>query len=150
MRSNRKSTISTVLMLLVVISFGTWGYSQTETGRITGTVFDPSGAVIPNAMVTVKSAATGLERQTTTTNSGTYAVTNLQPGRYTVTAQATNFAPVQQTADVTVGAAIGVDIHLAVGGITAAVEVTEAPAGLINIENQTVSQTVSGPEVLML
>src|ERR1051326_3656757 len=150
MFSRRKSTLSIVLAIIATMSLATWGYSQAETGRIAGTVFDPSGAVIPNAMVTVKSAGTGLERQTTTTTAGTYAVTNLQPGRYTVTAQATGFAPVTQTADVTVGAAVGVDVHMTVGGITAAVEVTEAPAGLINVENQTISQTLGGPEVQLL
>ena len=150
MFSRRKSIISVALTMLAVISFASLGYSQAETGRITGTVLDPSGAVIPNAMVSVKNAATGLERQTTTTSAGTYAVTNLQPGRYTITAQAAGFAPVTQTADVTVGAAVGVDVHLAVGGVTAAVEVTEAPAGLINVENQTISQTVTGQEIELL
>src|ERR1051326_8572963 len=151
MLSRRKSTTSIAFAALAtMIAAVTLGYSQTETGRIAGTVFDPSGAVIPNAMVTVKSTATGLERQTTTTSAGSYAVTNLQPGRYTVSAQATGFAPVEQTADVTVGAAVGVDIHLAVGGVTAAVQVTEAPAGLINVENQTISQTVTNQEIQLL
>jgi outer membrane receptor protein involved in Fe transport len=136
--------------MLAIIGFGILGYSQAETGRIAGTVFDPSGAVVPNAMVTVKSTTRGLERQTTSTSAGTYAVTNLQPGRYTISAQAPGFAPVEQTADVTVGAAVGVDIHLAVGGLTAAVEVTEAPAGLINVENQTISQTVTNEEIQLL
>src|SRR5215831_5149795 len=146
MVSKRKLTLS-IALAIAAIGLASLAYAQTETGRIAGTVFDPSGAVIPNAMVSVKSAATGLARQTTTTRAGTYAMTNLQPGRYAVTAEATGFAPVTQTADITVGAAIAVDVHMTVGGVTAAVEVTEAPLGLINVENQTISQTVSGPEV---
>src|SRR2546427_5276242 len=127
MFSETKSAMLAALVIFALIGFVHEGYSQTETGQITGTVFDPTRAVIPNAKVTVNSAATGLERQTTTTSAGTYAVTNLQPGRYTVTAEAAGFAPVEQTADVTVGATVGVNMNLSVGGVTAAVQVTEAP-----------------------
>lgn len=150
MLSTRKSTLYIAFAMFAIIAFETTGHSQAETGRITGTVLDPSGAVVPNVIVTVKSAATGLERQTTSTSAGTYAMTNLQPGRYTVSAQAPGFATVEQITDVGVGAAVGVDIHLTVGGVTAAVEITEAPVGLVNTEIQTLSQTVTGQEVLML
>src|SRR5215813_3150698 len=118
MLTKRKSTLSIALAIIAAIGLANLAYSQAETGRIAGTVFDPSGAVVPNAMVSVKSAATGLTRQTTTTRAGTYAMTNLQPGRYAVTAEATGFAPVTQTADITVGAAIAVDVHMTVGGVT--------------------------------
>ena len=145
-----KSVMLVVLSIVALFAYAVEACSQTETGQITGTVLDPTGAVIPNAKVTVKSTTTGLERQTTTTSAGTYAVTNLQPGTYTVTAEAPGFSPVQQTADVTVGNVVGLDLRLAVGGVIAAVEVTEAPAGLINTENQTVSQTITSQEILLL
>src|SRR5262249_32087831 len=83
------------------------------------------------------------------TSSGTYAMTNLQPGRYTVSAEASGFSTVQQAADVTVGARIGLDIKMEVGAVQAAGEITEA-AGLINTETQTLSQTVTGQEILQL
>ncbi len=96
MFSEHRSTMLFVLLMFVLITFAHEGFSQTETGQITGTVFDPTGAVIPNAKVTVKSVSTGLERQTTTTSAGTYAVANLQPGRYTLRAEASGFSPVGQ------------------------------------------------------
>ena len=138
-----------VLTVLVLISFSPRALEQSETGQVASTVYDPTGAVIPNAKITVKSTATGFERQTTSSSAGTYTITNLQPGRYTVTAEASGFAPLQQTADVTVGSKVGVDLKLTVGAIAAAVEVTEA-IGLINTETQTLSQTVTGQEILML
>ena len=60
MLSTRKSTTSIAFVMLAIIGFGILGYSQAETGRIAGTVLDPSGAVVPNATVSVKSSATGL------------------------------------------------------------------------------------------
>src|SRR6266481_2566492 len=112
MFSEIKSAIVVVLVIVALIGFAHQGYSQTETGQITGSVLDPTGAVIPNAKVTVKSVSTGLERQTATTTAGTYTVTNLQPGRYTVTAEAPGFSSIQQMADVTVGARVGLDIRM--------------------------------------
>src|SRR5689334_13148800 len=83
-------------VLLLSICAATLAYSQGETGQISGTVYDPSGAVVPNAKITVKSVATGAERQTTSSGAGTYTVTNLQPGTYTVKVEATGFAAFQQ------------------------------------------------------
>jgi len=150
MFSENKLKMAVVLVIFALVGLAHEGFSQTETGQITGTVFDPTGAVIPNAKVAVKSVATGLERQTMSTSAGTYAVTNLQPGRYTVTAEAPGFSAMQQVADVTVGSKVGLDIRMTVGGVTATVEVTEAPAAMVNVQTQTISQTVTGQEVLML
>jgi len=150
MFSKIKSALVLTLVLCAMFSIANDAYSQAETGQITGTVFDPTGAVIPGAMVVVKSLATGAERQTMTASGGTYAITNLQPGRYSVSAEAQGFSKVQQLADVSVGAAVGMDIRMQVGGVSAAVEVVEAPLGVINTENQTISQTVTGQEVLLL
>src|SRR5262249_51407311 len=138
------------LLAVALLGFGIAGYGQTETGQIAGTVYDATGAVIPNARISVKAAATGLERQTTSTSGGAYAVTNLQPGRYTVSAEAPGFAQIQQTAVVVVGSKIGLDFKLQVGGVAATVEITEAAAPLINVETQTLSQTVTGQELVML
>src|SRR5262245_4384686 len=82
MISQPRFKVLLLLATLALVSLATASYSQTETGQITGTVFDPTGAAIPNAKITVKAVATGLERQTTTTGVGTYAVLSLlvRPG----------------------------------------------------------------------
>jgi len=61
------------------------------SGDLTGTVTDPSGAVVPNATVTLKSNGTGATRNTTSTNNGSYRFSLLQPGSYTVSASASVF-----------------------------------------------------------
>jgi outer membrane receptor protein involved in Fe transport len=146
-----KTNLTMLIVLMVIMSAGIqFGYSQAETGQITGTVTDPTGAIIPNAKITAKSTATGSERQTTSSSAGTYAITNLQPGRYSVSSEAQGFSTVQHMANVTVGSAVGLDIKMEVGGLTAAVEVVETTAGTVNTETQALSQTVTGQQVLLL
>lgn len=64
--------------------------AQASAG-ITGTVTDSSGAIISNASVTITNQGTGQARQTTTNSAGTYAVTGLLPGIYSVAVEASTF-----------------------------------------------------------
>ena len=96
------------------------------SGDFTGTVTDPSGAVVPNATVTLKNSSTGQTRTTTTNTSGAYRFSLLQPGRYTVSATASNFSKAETTAMITAGQATVADVKLAVGASSTAVEVTSA------------------------
>ncbi len=96
------------------------------SGDITGTVTDPSGAVVPNATVTLKSTSTGQTRNTTTNNNGAYRFSLLQPGTYTVTATATGFSKAETTANINVGQATVADVKMAVGTSSQTVEVTSA------------------------
>ena len=66
-------------------------FAQSDNGSIVGFAKDPSGAVVPNAKVTVRNEGTGLERQTTTNDAGYYVVPNLLPGNYAMTAEAAGF-----------------------------------------------------------
>ncbi|SPE18173.1 Cna B domain-containing protein [Candidatus Sulfotelmatomonas gaucii] len=75
--------------LLGACVLGAWGQS---TASISGTVTDPSGAVIPNAQVTIHSLATGLDRVVSTDSAGLYAVPSLIPGDYKVQATARGFS----------------------------------------------------------
>src|SRR2546421_12029070 len=65
-------------------------FAQSDLGRISGFIKDPSGATVPNAKITVRNNS-GLERQSTTNDSGYYNVTNVPPGLYTLTAEAAGF-----------------------------------------------------------
>src|SRR5215831_17041188 len=106
-----------------------WGQTEIGGAGLNGTVTDPSGAVVANAKVSVKSPATGLSRTAETNGSGLYSL-RLPVGVYDVSIEATGF----RTSDVkgiqlAVGSALTLDIVLQVGGATERVDVSaEAPA----------------------
>ena len=58
--------------------------AQTDNATLTGTVHDPSGAVIPSAKVQVKNVATGVVKEAATNSAGLYYVPNLIPGTYSI------------------------------------------------------------------
>ncbi|HYL78614.1 MAG TPA: carboxypeptidase regulatory-like domain-containing protein [Bryobacteraceae bacterium] len=65
-----------------------------QTTSLTGTVTDPTGAVIPNATITIVETQTGAQREVTADNQGRYTLSQLTPGTYKLTAKATGFADV--------------------------------------------------------
>src|ERR1700704_2769766 len=72
-------------------------FAQSDLGSITGFVKDPTGAVIPNATVTVRNEATGSERKATTNEAGSFTVTNIPAGFYTVDVEAKGFKKFEST-----------------------------------------------------
>ncbi len=104
--------------------------AQSDLGKISGFIKDPSGATIANAKVTIRNN-TGVERQTTTNDSGYYVVTNVPPGLYTMTAEATGFQR-YETRDnkLDPSADLVIDATLSVGAATQTVEVSASTVQL--------------------
>ena len=69
MPSSIRQALQCLILLLVVGCMETWG--QTFQGSFTGTVMDPTGAVIPGALVTITEKDKGFSRSVTTSNDGT-------------------------------------------------------------------------------
>ena len=84
----KKVFLYSVLLFCFVIFSGTV-WAQSNKGSIIGTVKDPNDAVVPNAKVTITNNANGETRETTSNDSGEFAATNLDPGNYKVTVEAT-------------------------------------------------------------
>ena len=106
------------------------------TGDIAGVVKDPTGALIQNATITLKSLDTGAVQGAKTNTTGEYRFRLLKPGRYSITVEQSGFQKLERTVEVTVGAIATADITLTVGQATQTVEVTtEAP--LVNTEPST-------------
>jgi hypothetical protein len=116
--------------------------AQTETGAINGTVTDPTGAVIPNATVVIKSVATNAIRNASTNAEGIYGVSNLPPGTYLVSLEHPGFAKSERNVEVQVGGRVGVDFQLQVGKADTVVEIS-ATALQVNTETQTLGATIN-------
>jgi outer membrane receptor protein involved in Fe transport len=100
--------------------------SAQTVSSITGTVTDASGAVVANATVTVTNDATGVKKTTTTNSAGSYNVTDLLPGTYTVKVEDAGFSSaLLQGIGVEVAHAATVDAVLKTGSTTETVTVQE-------------------------
>ena len=122
-------------------------FAQVDQGSVTGVVTDQTGAVVPNAKVTLLNTDQGLTLETTTTNGGEYTFTPVRIGHYTVTVSAAGFATTtQQNITVDVSGHPRVDVQLKPGSATQTVEVTAAPPQL-QTEDASVGQVVTGQSV---
>src|SRR5262245_33638038 len=66
--------------------------AQTNRGSITGTVTDPSAAVVPGATITITNLGTSAVRKLTTAENGTFNAQDLEPVTYRVVVEASGFA----------------------------------------------------------
>ena len=120
----------TVFVLFMGLGVSGILFAQSDLGKISGFIKDPSGATIANAKVTVRNN-TGVERQTTTNDSGYYVVTNVPPGLYTMTAEVPGFQK-YETRDnkLDPSADLVIDATLTVGAATQTVEVSASTVQL--------------------
>ncbi|HTQ56621.1 MAG TPA: TonB-dependent receptor [Bryobacteraceae bacterium] len=137
--------------VLGVVLISTCLDAQDATGKITGVVTDPSGAVVANASVTVTNRATNFSKQTLSDTSGFYQALLLPIGPYKVTASAPGFETVTVVPQnsLEINQTMRVDIQLQVGKLTDTVEV-ESNASLVETESATVGATVSGVAIFEL
>ncbi len=112
------------------------------SGDLTGTVTDPSGAVLSGASVMLKSDATGQSRTTTTGSNGNYRFSLLPPGNYTITVTMSGFSKAEERAAVNVGQASIADVKMAVGTSSQTVEVN-ATAPLVQADSADLSTNFS-------
>lgn len=136
-------------MLALILLVG--GASQlvaqsVSSGDIVGVVTDPSGAVLSNASVTLKSQENGSTQAQSTNSRGMYRFSLLPPGRYTVSAAVSGFREVNATAVVTIGQATTVNLALALSEATSTIEVT-SDVPLLQTENADVSTSFSQAQI---
>src|SRR5258708_2360304 len=122
-------------------------FGQAETGLINGTITDQSGASVPKAKVTIRNMGTNAERLLETDTNGFYSVSNLQPGIYLVTAEATNLAKTDARAEVTVGSRVSLNLQLNVGSATTIVEVTGQGGAQVNTETATLGTVIDSEQL---
>ena len=128
-----------ISVLFSACAVGAWGQS---TATLSGTVTDPSGAVVSGAHVKVHSLATGLDRIIDTNSDGLYVVPSLQPGDYSILATATGFSSYSvPKVTLDVAQTVAVNMHLAVASAGETVQV-ESTAQQIETQTMTVGQVI--------
>lgn len=111
-----------------ILCLASLGLAQsTNSGDIRGTVTDPTGAVVPEAKVTVLNLDTGVSREFTTNAAGLYDTVSILPGTYRITFSKVGFSTlVRDGVTLQVGAPLTVDGQLTVGAAQQEVEVNAA------------------------
>jgi hypothetical protein len=142
----RSAVLFTGVMMIALLA-QTSLFAQGTTGAITGTVTDPSGAVIAGATVTVKQIETNATKQLTTTEAGTYTVTLLQPGHYMVKVEKAGFkASTQSGITLVMDQTAMINIQLTVGSQQEIVEVTSS-GPVIQTEDSSVGQVIDAQAI---
>jgi carboxypeptidase family protein len=127
--------------------FSILSFAQSDLSTITGVIKDPSGSSVPNAKVTVRNEATGVERSTTSADSGTFSITNLPSGLYTLSVEAPGFKKYQKTRNkLDPSVPLAVDATLDVGAVSDTVSVV-AETQRIQSESATVGALVEEAQV---
>ncbi|MGH9776843.1 MAG: carboxypeptidase regulatory-like domain-containing protein [Candidatus Acidiferrales bacterium] len=102
--------------------------TQITSGTIQGTVMDPSGAVLPDATVTIKNLDTNVERSLNTSGDGRFVFLQLPPGRYHVSVAKSGFSTaVVESLPLTVGQSVSLNLSMKVSPVAEQVVVTDTP-----------------------
>lgn len=135
-----------LLLILTITSIAT---AQTGS-QITGSITDKSGASVGAAKVTATNNDTQVSRDTLTNDSGSYNISLLQPGKYTVTVTKNGFKSTrQENLALEVNAVVRLDLQLELGAVNESVTVSAAPP-LIESENSSLGQIVEQRQVAEL
>lgn len=143
---SRLSEARWLALLIAVVAFTQLpAYCQFASGSIGATVTDSTGAIIPNAKVTLKNEATGSLRDTNTNNSGDFDFPSVLPGTYTVTVSGSGFQTAERTGIVlTQGSPLRLPaIVLQVQTQTSAISVVAAESTVVPSDSGQSSQTLN-------
>ena len=144
---NARRSAVTMLGLMLLLAFASSTSWAQFISQINGTVTDPSGAVVPEAAVTVTNTATGVTRETQTSSSGTYIISSLPPGTFDLTVSKTGFrTEVQKGLSVSVALPVTLNVTLQLGTATQEVNVTAAPP-LVETTDARVSSDINASDV---
>ncbi len=133
------------ISLFFFITLG--AFAQVDTGTISGTVRDQSGAVLPGAPVKIENPSTGTIHQLITNDQGLYSAPDLKAGVYEVSASAPNFETVKQTGiELRVQDRLSINFTLNLGQSKTSVSV-ESKVSALETETSSVGQVVEESQI---
>src|SRR6266481_6168943 len=135
-------------LLIVALCLGA---SAQDTGSITGTVKDPSGAAVPNADVVVTNPDHGIDRHTTSNAGGDYNESALPGGTYDVIVTAPGFKKYQaKGVKLDVAQKARVDVALQLGAVSEVLEVQGTQVAQVETQSSDLTGTVTGKQITQL
>ncbi len=149
MRKPFAASAQLLLLALLTSIFAVSAIAQNNKGAIVGTVKDPNDALVAKAQVKVTSVKNGEVRTTDTSGDGTFIVTNLEPGPYTVTVEASGFQSVTiEAVQVETNARQPLDVKFAsVASSSSSVTITAESAPLVESETSVRGDLITGRQV---
>lgn len=124
------------------------GQAQSNAADLQGTVREATNAVVPNATVTARNAATNLTRTATTNDEGFYRIINLPPGDYEITVEAPSFKKwVSPSLNVTVGQVAELNVTLSPGDISEVVTVSDATSEIVEQQKTAIATTIEQQQI---
>jgi hypothetical protein len=141
----RKLCLTAVLLAVLAVMTAT-GYAQSDNGSIVGTVTDTTGAVVPDAAITVTNVDTGLKLTSKSNSAGEFQVFAVPRGNYKADVQAQGFQSQTANFAVQVASAQTLQFKLTAGLVSQTVDVSSA-APLVNTSNATIGEVVQGEQV---
>src|SRR5436309_3850343 len=133
--------------IVCVLVFSLNVFAQTDRGTLTGTVSEPSGAVIPGVSIEAKNVQTGATYQAGSSETGNYTLAQLPAGTYELSATLPGFKKfVREGIIVSVATVLRIDVTLDVGATGESVTV-EAASPLLKTESGEVSHNLTTEQV---
>src|SRR4051812_7256846 len=147
MSQKRRSVLITAL-LLGGVSCPALLRAQSVEGRVNGAITDPTGKMVPGAQVVLKSLDTNAERTTSASDTGTFVIPSLPPGRYSATVSSAGFQQyVIPEFRLQVNESRSFDIRLTVGQVNQTVEV-QAAAAALNTTDATIGTVIQHENIV--
>ena len=133
MLASYEKSLRAAFIVAFCLALGLQAYSQSggSSGSISGTVLDPTGAVVPNATVEIHNPVSHFDRSTTTDKSGNFSLPNVPFNPYHLAVTAAGFAPAARDVEVRSVVSVSVNVSLQVSGSATSVTVEAGAADLL-------------------
>src|SRR6266702_961500 len=102
MKQRRSYSLTLLATCALLAAPAHMSFGQSNLASVNGVVRDPSGAVIPDAKITLRNEATAVEVKTTTSAAGNYSIPSVPAGTYTLIAESSGFKRFEQSRNIVV------------------------------------------------
>src|SRR5436190_8836786 len=138
-----RNLFRTVIICGALLPLSLTAFAQSRIGTIQGTVKDPTGALVPNAQVTVTQPVTGYRQSTQTDAQGSFKLVNVPFNTYKVRVEAAGFQPAEESIDLETTIPVNLELSLSLEETTAAVTITTGAAAMLETDRTSSDTDIS-------